>query len=98
MGGVIPQNVPFEGFAEQGHVNARPAEVLFGKIRQQLRQKLQDQIFEYRHQIADDDKQSTLPTPFGSSGMYLNKSVSYVFYVVRVCLCLLYTEPFVCHV
>jgi hypothetical protein len=73
MGGVIPQNVPFEGFAEQGHVNAGPAEVLFGKFRQQLRQKLQDQIFESRHQIVDDDKQSTLRIHLDAAGCFSTK-------------------------
>ena len=73
VGGIVAKNVPLEGLAEERHIDARPTEVSFRQRDEQLGQELQNQILEHRHQVADDDEQSTLPDPLRGLGMLLLK-------------------------
>ena len=47
VGGVVAEDVPLEGLAEQGDVNARPAEIHHRQACKRLGQELQKQVFEY---------------------------------------------------
>ena len=75
MSGIVAQNVPLEGLAEEGDVNARPAEIHHRQACECLGQKLQQQIFEHGDEIGHDDKQSALTHPLGSGGVLCRKGI-----------------------
>ena len=86
MGLVVAQDIPFECFSEQRHVDTRPAEILVRQVGEHLGKKLKDQIFEYRDHVADDDEQSALPNPFGGAGMLLREACPEVFLFTHACV------------
>ena len=69
VGGIVAEDVPLEGLAEQGNVNARPAEIHHRQACKGLGQKLQQQVLEHGDEVGHDDKQSALPHPLGSGGV-----------------------------
>ena len=66
VSGVIAEDVPLEGLAEQGDVDARPAEVHHRQTLERCGQELQQQILEDGDEVRHDDEQTTLTHPFGS--------------------------------
>ena len=69
VGGIVAEDVPLEGLAEQGDVNARPAEVHHRQACKGLGQKLQQQVLEHRDEVGHDDEQAALAHPLGSGGV-----------------------------
>ena len=75
VGGVVAEDIPLEGLAEQGDVDARPAEVHHRQACKRLGQELQKQVFEHGDEVGHDDEQSTLPHPFGRGRMLCGKVI-----------------------
>ena len=73
MGRVVAEDIPLEGLAEQGDVDARPAEVHHRQACKCLGQELQKQVFEQGDEVGHDDEQSALPHPFGRGRMLCGK-------------------------
>lgn len=56
VGGIVAEDVPLEGLAEQGNVDARPAEIHHRQACKGLGQKLQQQVLEHRDEVGHDDE------------------------------------------
>ena len=69
VGGVIAEDVPLEGLAEEGNRDAGPAEIHVGQALEGQGQELEDEVLEHCHQVADDDEQSALTNPLGGLGV-----------------------------
>ena len=69
VGGVVAEDIPLEGLAEQGDINARPAEIHHRQACKGLRQKLQQQVLEHGDEVGHDDEQTALAHPLGSGGV-----------------------------
>ena len=66
VGGIVAQDVPLEGLAEEGDVDARPAEIHHRQAGKGPRQKLQQQVLEHSDEVGHDDEQAALAHPLGS--------------------------------
>ena len=80
----VADDVPLEGDAEQGHINAREAEVPVAQVGKGSGQEGQKQVFKDRDEIADDDEQAALPDPFGCGGVLFCEAAPKGSYFIHV--------------
>ena len=84
VGGIVAQDVPLEGLAEQGDINARPAEIHHRQAGKGLGQELQQQVLEHRDEVGHDDEQAALPHPLGSCRVLCRKIVPEIHIVISL--------------